>query len=207
METATDIATFSASVVTEGGKDVALIQKQNIEKMNTINAFLKEQGVEKKDLQTSQYSLTPRYSYSNCVSGETCPPPTITGYTLTQSLSIKVRNFDALGNILSGITLKGANTLSGVSFAVDDDTDAKQVARTEAIAQAKKKAMEVAKAGGFRLGKLVSLYENAGTNQVRNFNYGDSMAVTNMKEVATPVIEPGTQSGELHINLTYEIIN
>src|SRR3989338_175751 len=49
METATDIAAFTASVVTEGGKNVAEIQKQNVEKMNTINAFLQEKGVEKKD--------------------------------------------------------------------------------------------------------------------------------------------------------------
>lgn len=209
MDTATDIATFTASVVTEGEKNVAEIQKQNVEKMNTINTFLKDQGVEKKDLQTNQYSLTPRYSYSNCVAGTTCLPPTISGYTLTQTLSIKVRNFDSLGNILSGVVLQGANTVSGVNFTVDDDTDARQVARTEAITKAKKKALEIAQAGGFRLGKLVSLYEDAGTSGVDNTGYGGlgGGPQADVKSAVAPVIEPGTQQGTVHINLTYEIIN
>lgn len=208
METATDIATFTASVVTEGGKDVAQIQKQNVEKMNAINAFLGEQGVEKKDLQTNQYTLSPRYSYPNCIGGGVCPPPSISGYTLTQSLSIKVRSFDHLGDILSGIVEKGANNVSGVSFTVDDDTSAKQVARTEAIAQAQKKAKEIAKAGGFRVGKLISLYEDQGIAPMTDVGYGMGGANAEMtKASVAPVIEPGTQSGKLHINLTYEILN
>ncbi|MDP3964626.1 MAG: SIMPL domain-containing protein, partial [bacterium] len=172
METATDIATFTASVVTEGGKNVADIQKQNVDKMNIINAFLKEKGVEKKDLQTSQYALTPRYTYFPCDGRSVCPPAVISGYTLTQTLSVKVRNLETIGDILSGIVEKGANNVSGISFTVDDDTDARQIARTEAIAKAKMKAAEVAKAGGFRLGKLVSLYEDSGVTPDIQTGYG-----------------------------------
>lgn len=207
METATDIATFTASVVTEGGKNVADIQKQNVDKMNTINAFLQEKGVEKKDLQTSQYSLTPRYTYFPCDGRSICPPAVISGYTLTQTLSVKVRNLDTIGDILSGIVEKGANNVSGISFTVDDDTDAKQAARTEAIAKAKLKAEQIAKAGNFRLGKLVSLYEDSGVTPDAPTGYGGlGGAVSDMKAVA-PVIEPGTQQGAVHMSLTYEIIN
>lgn len=206
-EIATDIATFTASVVTEGGKNIADIQKQNAEKMNAINAFLKEQGVEKKDLQTSQYSLSPRYEYSNCSGFSACPPPSIVGYTLNQSLTVKVRSLESLGAILSGIAEKGANTVSGVSFAVDDDADAKQKARVEAIANAQKKARDIAKAGNFRVGKLVSIYEDSG-NVAPDYasGFGGADRAMEMKAVP-PVIEPGTESGKVRMNLTYEIIN
>jgi len=208
METATDIATFTASVVTEGGKNVDEIQEQNVEKMNTINAFLGEQGVEKKDLQTSQYSLTPRHTYFPCDGRMACPPAVISGYTLTQTLSIKVRNLGSIGDILSGIVEKGANTVSGISFTVDDDTDARQVARTEAIAKAQKKALEIAKAGNFRVGRLVSLYEDSAVTPETAVGYGGlGGATTDMKLATPPVIESGTQSGTVHINLTYEILN
>lgn len=207
METATDIATFTASVVTEGGKNVTDVQKQNVDKMNTINAFLQEKGVEKKDLQTSRYSLAPRYTYYPCDGRSVCPPATISGYTLTQTLSVKVRNLESIGDILSGIVEKGANNVSGISFTVDDDTAARQVARTEAIAKAKMKAEDIAKAGNFRLGKLVSLYEDSGVTPDAPTGYGGlGGAVSDMKAVA-PVIEPGTQQGTVHMNLTYEIIN
>lgn len=206
METATDIATFTASVVTEGEKNVADIQKQNVEKMNTIDAFLGEQGVEKKDLQTNQYSLTPRYTYFPCDGRTVCPPAVISGYTLTQTLSVKVRNLGSIGDILSGIVEKGANSVSGISFTVDDDTDAKQAARAEAITNAQKKAQEIAKAGNFRIGKLVALYEDSGVTPEMYGGLGGGQQAE-MKSAVAPVIEPGTQSGTVHMNLTYEIIN
>lgn len=206
METATDIATFRVSVVTEGGSDVSDIQKKNIEKMNTINAFLQEQGVEKKDLQTSQYTLSPRYSYAQCDGRSVCPPPAIVGYTLTQSLTVKVRNLEPLGNILSGIVEQGANTVSEVSFAVDDDEDARQKARTEAMKKAQKKAREIAKTGNFRLGKLVSLYEDQGMSPVYSGDRGMGGEVLMEKAVA-PVIESGTESDTVRMILTYEIKN
>ncbi|OGI15042.1 MAG: hypothetical protein A3E38_03265 [Candidatus Moranbacteria bacterium RIFCSPHIGHO2_12_FULL_54_9] len=206
IETVTDVATFTASVVTEGGKNVAEIQKQNVDKMNGINAFLKEQGVEKKDLQTSQYTLVPRYNYPNCDGQSVCPPPSIAGYTLTQTLAIKVRDLERLGDILSGIVEKGANTVSGVSFTVDDENlAAKEQARSEAIAEAAKKAKIIAKAGHFRLGKIVSFYEDSGiTPDPAQGGYDGMGGVAEMKAVP-PVIEPGTQSDTVRVNLTYEI--
>ncbi|MFZ2299815.1 MAG: SIMPL domain-containing protein [Candidatus Moraniibacteriota bacterium] len=203
MESASDIATFTASVVTEGGNNVAEIQQQNVDKMNVINAFLKEQGVEKKDLKTSQYALTPRYSYQNCDGRSICPPPSISGYTLTQTLTVKVRDLTPLGIILSGIIEKGANSVSGISFTVDDNTDARQKARTEAIAKAQKEARDIAKAGGFRVGKLISIYEDSGVTPGYPMNYGGMGGVAELK--AAPIIEPGTQSDKVRMNLTYEI--
>lgn len=203
MEVPTDIAAFTVSVVTEGGNNVSDIQKQNVEKMNNINAFLKEQGVEKKDLKTSQYSLTPRYSYPNCADRSACPPPSISGYTLTQTLAVKVRDLEKIGNILSGITEKGANTVSGISFTVDDDNDARQKARTEAIENAQKKAKDIAKAGNFRVGRLTSVFEEEGGGIQPGFG-GNSLE---FKAVSAPIIEPGTQSGKVRMNLTYEIKN
>lgn len=209
MEIATDIAVFTVSVVTEGEKNVAVIQKQNTEKMNAINTFLGEQGVEKKDLQTSQYTLNPRYSYGDCNGGGICPPPMIVGYTLTQSLTVKVRNFESLGDILSGIVTKGANTVSGVSFAIDDTTEERQVARAEAIKKAQKKARDIALAGDFRVGQLISIYEDASTAPSDAIRYGamGGGAQMDMKSPSSPTIEPGTQSDIVRVNLTYEIVN
>ena len=48
METATDIATFTASVVTEGGNNVADIQRKNIGKKKTINPLLPKHSPVKK---------------------------------------------------------------------------------------------------------------------------------------------------------------
>ena len=78
-----DIATFTAGVITEGGKNIADLQKNNTTKVNKIIAFIKSKGVDAKDIKTEQYSLDPRYQYAPCYRGPeasgVCPPPEIVG--------------------------------------------------------------------------------------------------------------------------------
>ena len=87
-----DIAQFTYSVITEGGKDVAALQTQNTNKGNDIVEFLKAQGVAAKDIQTTSYEINPRYQNYNCqqpfnsTDTKPCPPPEIVGYTITQPL-------------------------------------------------------------------------------------------------------------------------
>lgn len=204
IDTTPDVAEFSVGVVTDGGKNVAEVQGMNTEKMNSTIAFLKEQGVDKKDMKTSQYNLAPRYDYS-CREGA-CPPPAIIGYTLSQTLDVKVRDMTKLGDLLSGVVQNGANNVSDVRFVVDDDDAAKSDARAEAIGKAQKKAKSVAKAGGFRLGKLISLDESNALSQYGGYGMGGA-EMSNIKTVVPPTIEPGTQSTKVQVTLTYEIIN
>jgi uncharacterized protein YggE len=202
-----DIATFSVSVVSEGNR-VPDVQKMNTEKMNAVQAFLKESGVDKKDLQTTQYSLNPRYDYPICDGTGKCPAPRISGYTLVQELTVKVRDTEKLGDMLSGVTDKGANTVSSVTFSVDDEKEARNAAREEAIAEAKKKARDMAKAGGFGVGRLISLYEDQGNfPQPMYGGRGGGVMADSSKASAevAPSIEPGTQDSTVRVTLTFEI--
>ena len=88
-----------------------------------------------------------------------CPPPEIVGYSITQTVSVKVRNFEKIGDLLSGIVDNGANSVSGISFTVDNSTKLENEARKNAMTEAKEKAKAVAEAGGFRLGRLLSVEE------------------------------------------------
>ncbi len=204
IDSTPDLATFSVTVMTDGGKNVAEVQSANTEKMNNVNAFLKEHGVDKADLKTTQYSLNPRYSYNPCTAGS-CPAPTIAGYSLIQTLDVKVRESAQLGDLLSGVVASGANSVSEVRFVLDDDSSAKEEAREKAIVEAKKKAKALAKSAGFRIGRLVSIYENS--NPLMSYGMGgDVMAVSEKSSVA-PSVEPGSQSTKVQVTITYEIKN
>src|SRR3989338_11079302 len=95
-----DIAAFTFSVISENGKDISKIQKENTNKTDKIIGFIKSNGVETKDIKTQNYNVTPRYQYFNCpipLGGgrpEICPPPEIVGYTISQTVSAKIRNLD-----------------------------------------------------------------------------------------------------------------
>lgn len=211
-----DIAQFTFGVVTQGGKNIAEAQKQNTEKMNAIIEFIKSQGVDAKDIKTEQFSIDPRYQYYNCspriMSASTeptpCPPPDIVGYTVTQNASVKIRDFAKIGDIMGALSQKGANSISQLSFTIDDKVKIESEAREAAIKQAQEKAKAIAKSGDFRIGKLLSIDESGG--QVPYYGYGmggDMMVKTVSLEAApvAPTIEPGSQEVKVNVSLRYEI--
>lgn len=202
VETTPDVAMFSASVITDGGKNVGEVQKMNTEKMNAINVYLGDQGIERKDLKTTQYNVSPRYSYCTGLN-EPCTP-TISGYSISQTLQIKVRDTNKLSDLLSGVVARGANNVSEISFVLDDDTAAKDTARAEAIRKAETKALATAKAAGFQLGRLVSLSEST-PDAYQPIAYGMGGAALDREAVPAPKVEPGTQKTTVTVNLTYEI--
>jgi uncharacterized protein YggE len=58
-----NIAEIRIGVISEG-LDLTTLQKENSEKMNRIINFLKEKGIDEKDIQTENYSVSPKYDYS-----------------------------------------------------------------------------------------------------------------------------------------------
>lgn len=200
-----NIAQFSFSVITEGGKNIADLQKTNIDKTNKAIEFVKSKGVESKDIQTQSYNLTPRYQYSTCTRG-TCPPAEIVGYTISQTVLVKIRAFDKIGDILSGVITSGANSVSQLSFTIDDPSSIQNQARIKAIQQAKEKAMEIAKATGFRLGRLLAIDEsNTSPYRYDSLKSAVGLGVAESSIAPAPSIEPGSQDVTIDVTLKYEI--
>src|SRR3989344_4223966 len=96
-----DVAAFSFSVITQGGKDLGSLQKENTTKVNKIIEFIKSKGVAAKDIKTENYSVEPRYANYTCKPvimasdsavaypvDRSCHPPDIVGYTITTGLQV-----------------------------------------------------------------------------------------------------------------------
>ncbi|MBI5401531.1 SIMPL domain-containing protein [Candidatus Wolfebacteria bacterium] len=203
-----DVAQISFGLITQGGKNIAAIQNENSGKVNAMIEFLKSQNVDKKDIKTQNYSLEPRYQYFSCPmpqsSVKPCPPPEIVGYTVSQTIQVKIRDFSKIGDILSGVVQKGANNVSQLSFQVDDPEKIKSQARTEAIKQAKEKAEAIAEAAGFKMGQLLSIDESGFVPQGIYRTYGLGAAEIKAGAIA-PSIEPGSQEITINVTLKYEI--
>lgn len=231
-----DVAAFSFTVLTEGGKDLAGLQAKNTESMNNAIDFVKGQGVEIKDIKTSYYNVNPRYENYSCYDKpvdeiydggdltahsvatppvapgsqktvNTCPPPAIVGYTITQSVDVKIRDFKKISDIMSGVVTNGANQVGSLSFTTDDPTAVQDEARAEAIAKAKVKAEAMAKAGGFRIGRLLGITD--GGYSPYSYRSYDSYGVSAESKVVaapTPTIEPGSQETTINVTLQYEIL-
>ena len=202
-----DVARFTFSVITEGGTDIAQLQSENVEKTNNAITFVKARGVEDKDIKTRGFNINPRYQRFSCPrDGGVCPPSKITGYTITQTVQIKVRDFAIVGDIIAGVVDNGANSVSQLSFTIDDPEELQAQAREKAIQKAQKKAKEIAKVGGFRVGRILSLQEGGGFIPSPFFAeraFGFDEAVP--QAISVPTIEAGSQEIVVTVTLIYEI--
>ena len=203
-----DVAQFTFSLITEGGKDIASLQQENTQKANRAIALLKNSGVEDKDIKTAGYNLQPRYQYFSCPvsknsTAKPCPPPEIVSYSISQTVSVKIRNFEKAGEILSGIVQSEVNSVSELSFTIDDETEIENQARQEAIANAINKAESIAQSGNFNLGKILSINENSSPIFYRAAkSFGMSASEDAM---ISPDIEPGSQEVIIGVTISYEI--
>lgn len=201
-----DTAKFSFSVITEGKDSPMKLQKENTDKVNAIIKYLKDNGIAEKDIKTESYYLSPQYGYTLECRGGICPPPKIGGYSISQTVSVKTKNFDKASEVLGGVVEKGANSVSSLELTVDDRTTLENQARAEAMKKAREKAKTLAKAGGFKLGRLLGVDEYVPGEPVPMYGYGGGEAKTDTTMVApAPQIEPGSQEIVVNVTLRYEI--
>ncbi|MDE2019266.1 MAG: SIMPL domain-containing protein [Patescibacteria group bacterium] len=215
-----DVAEFSFQVITEGGSNIASLQTQNTASVNKAIAFVKSQGVADKDIQTQYYNINPRYQTYNCrtipeTAGtgavspsnvQPCPPSSIVGYTITQSIDVKMRDFSKIGSIMNGIVSAGANQVGSLSFTMDDPSSVQNQARANAIANAKAQAAVIAQAGGFKIGRLLSVQENNPYPiYAKAYGMGGGAAMESAVAAPAPAIQPGSQEISETVTLQYEI--
>ncbi|OGJ50282.1 hypothetical protein A2229_03575, partial [Candidatus Peregrinibacteria bacterium RIFOXYA2_FULL_33_7] len=191
-----DIGLVSIGVKTESLKSQDAVNQNNT-KMAAIIKAIKETGVDEKDIQTTLYNLNPVYDWTDW-GGRT-----FKGYSLDQKITVKIRNFDKINDILDKATASGANDVGQLQFTVDDMEKIKAEARTKAIAEAKTKAEALANEAGLRLGKLVNVSE--GYDNYPQPIYGMGGASVAMEKSIAPDIQTGQMEVNVTVNLTYKV--
>lgn len=151
---APDIAIISAGIE-DNGANLSTVENSVNTKSKTLSDAVKKLGVKDTDIQTSSYNVYPNYDY-------TTTPNKITGYRVSTSYQIKVRDLTKVNDIVAALTPAGANQVGGISFTFSDETQAKLTdqARKQAVDKAREKAESLAKAAGISLGKIINISEN-----------------------------------------------
>ena len=200
-----DIAMISFSVVTQG-KEPETIQEENTEKMNEVISFIKEQGIEAKDIKTANYNLSPQYDYGRRPDIYPPPPPKIVGYTLTQTVLLKVRDFEKVPAILGVLPDLGINQIEQLSFEVEDPDRYLNEARKEAFEKARDKAKAMAAFSGTRIRRVVTFSESFGGPIPYRLYAAEALGKGgDLGGEVPPVIEPGSQDVTVNVSVTYEI--
>jgi hypothetical protein len=150
---APDMVTVSVGVV-EMAPTAAAALNANTAKMTGLMLALKEAGIAEKDIQTSNFSVNPRYEFD-----QSRQTQKMVGYEVSNQVTIRLRKIADLGGLLDRLVQAGSNQVNGISFGIADTSKLEDEARRRATENARHKAEVYAKAAGVEIGKVVSISE------------------------------------------------
>lgn len=219
-----DLATISFTI-REDAKNVKDAQTKATAKETAALNFLGESGIAKKDIQVQGYNSMPQYEYQNAVcppepmqpqngvsSGSVstaiyCPPGknVLTGYEISEDVSVKVHDLTKAGDIVTGIGAVGISEITGPNFSIENEDALKEKARKIAIDDAKAKADALSKDLGVQLVRIVNFSEN-GNYPVPMYAMGAAKA-DNVSSVPapSPTLPTGENKITSNVTITYEI--
>lgn len=190
-----DLAYVTSGVVTQGATAAEALAA-NSKAMTDLFAALKESGIEDRDVQTSNFSVQPRYDFSNNQA------PKMVGYDVSNNVTVTLRKVDTLGTLLDRMVQSGSNQISGISFDVSKPEDAMDEARKLATEDATRKAKVYAKAMGIELGNVMQVSEGSAAQPPMPM-----VRSTMMKADAAPPVPmaAGEQTLAVDVNVIWEI--
>jgi len=192
-----DIATAQIGVQTRDA-DAVKATSDNTTKMTAIITALKAQGIQEKDIQTSNFSVSAQQDVDS--SGQ--PRGTIT-FIVDNTVNITVRDLTKVGAVLSASVEAGANNIYGVSYSVADQATLEAAARDKAMADAKTRAAQLAKDAGTTLDGPITISEVINNGPIPFFGARD-MVAPQASGAAVPV-QSGQISVQIQVNVTYQM--
>ena len=167
--------------------------------MAAVIAALKKDGVAARDLQTSGLSIQAQYSYQQNEDG-TPRPPVLTGYMVSNTLTVRIRDVAKVGAIIDQAVSLGVNQGGDIRFTNDNATATIATARTAAVKNAIDKARTLADAAGVKLGRILEISEASTAPEPRPL-----MSARMAKEADAVPVEAGENSYSVNVNVTFAI--
>lgn len=156
---APDLAIVQLTVLRTAEAADAALSEAN-EAASAVAEAMRSFEIEDRDLQTGGLSITPQYRYENRPDG-TSVPPEIIGYEVRNSLTVRVRDLDRLGEILDRAVELGVNQGGDINFQIEDTSDLENEARRDAFEQARRSAQTLAEAAGRTLGAATAISDES----------------------------------------------
>ncbi|MBI2849308.1 MAG: SIMPL domain-containing protein [Chloroflexi bacterium] len=167
-------------------------QNEAASRMDAMVQKLATMGVPKDAIKTISFSLYPDYSGGGNI---------LTGFSVRNIVSFTSRDIDKVGAMLDAAVAAGANSIQQVAFTINDPEPAKVQARELAMTDARRKAEQLARLAGVRLGKAIYISDSTTSPvpMLRGF-----YEAAPMPAITTP-ISPGEMEVQVRVQIVYDI--
>lgn len=188
-----DTVVITLGVETESQQASEALTANN-DRTNALIDLLKQAGVAEEDIQTSQFSIFPRFDDEGRA---------ITGYTVTNLLTARVGEDVDAGELIDAAAAAAGNDVrvQSVRFEIDDKGSLFAEARADAVEQARAQAVQLADAAGVELGGVRSITESSTAEPPM-----PPLPQTDARAEASAVpLERGSEEITLEVEVIYDI--
>jgi len=188
-----DVAVLTLGVESEADS-VSEARQRAAESMDAVLAALKGGGVADEDIQTTRFSVQPRFEY--LLNGR----QVLIGFVVSNLVTVKIRAIDDTGKLVDAAVEAGGDLtrVEGLQFTIDDPSTLQDQARQEAMADARQKAETLAQAAAVELGPARSISEGGGPQPIEFSRFA--------LEAAAPLAETPIQLGELEVRVDVQVV-
>lgn len=196
---APDVANISLGVSVLA-PTVAEARQQAAASLEAMLATMRNNGVDDKDIQTSQLNISPEYDYRN---NETI----LRGFRVQNNVNAEIRDIDSTGKVVDEAVEAGGNNaqIQGISFTIDDPSELQEQARKAAVEDAKRKADVLASAAGVSVGGPISISEGALVVPPNYYYAADRAEAGASAPLPETPIEPGELDVSISVTVTWAI--
>lgn len=198
-----DMAQIAVTIRSED-IDATVCQQENTEDLNKLMEYLSGLGFEEKSIETSGFSLNPRYNWSN-------NEQKLVGYEMRTSVTITDIPLEQVGEMLTGVVENGANEIDSVSYFSSEYDAAYNQALAKAIELSRSKGEALAAASGMKLGAVLNIQEYS-DNQYGRYVAADAVASKNVLMEAAAVegaamdVSPGEMEITAEISVEFALV-
>ena len=196
--------------IVEMSLGIESINKIVSESVQTVSAdheklisILLNKGIKENEIKTNRYTINPQYKYTKDGSE-------LTGYKVSHYLSFTYRDIDKIGELIDTISYGpeaiGNNLrINSINFSIEDPIVFESKLRENAIADAKRKAKELASFANITLGSPIYISENSPTNFTKQISESD-IGIARMAAAPSTEISSGQLTLTFNVNMGFSIV-
>lgn len=205
ISVAPDIATLDFGVETRAA-NVSEANSQASASMDAIVEALKARGVKDEDIQTSRFSIYPRYDYiEEEKDGVRSGREVLVGYRVRNNATVKLRDLESIGEVIDEVVTAGGDDvrINGINFTLEDPKPKMSELREMAVADAKAKAEHLAELSEVSVGRLIYISEGAAGPSVRS-SFRQSLGLDFAYAAPAALAAPSISGGEVTLSLSVQ---
>ncbi len=170
------------------------------ESLTSVTDVLTGAGVAADDIVTASYEIYPQNEYDDNGNFEG-----ISGFVVSATLRVTIRDIDTVGTILDAAVTGGATGVNGITFYTDDPSAPTSEARTMAVTDARARADELAAAAGVRIVGVSSIQETSAPPPPPLIYEAADMAASGVAQERAVPISPGQSEIRVDVQVVFEI--